>query len=136
MDFREATQADLDYMAEHSINHKVDRKLPNCVDYVFTLEHEGNPLVVGGFRMIVPTTAWCWIDLSKEAKNHLTTVYRVIKEWIDEFAKNNNINRLQAFIRTDYVEAERLVKHLGFERESIMKGFFGDKDAYMYVRLK
>ncbi len=134
MNFRETIPADFEFMSHHSINKGVDRKILDCIDYVFTLE-DNVPLAIGGFRMINTTTAWCWIDLSDEAGKHLVKVYRVIKEWIDEFAESHKIKRLQAFVRTDFEEAERLVKHLGFEKESIMENFFGSKDAYMYVRL-
>lgn len=135
MIFRESTKEDFEYMTEHSINKKVDRKQLSCVDYAYTLEHESKPLMVGGFRMIVPSTAWCWVDLGKDAGKNITVVYRVIKEWIDEFIKSKNIKRLQAFVRTDYPQAEKLVQHLGFHKESIMKNFFCNEDAYMYVRI-
>ena len=134
MNFRETIPADFEFMSHHSINKDVDRKILDCVDYVFTLEDDV-PLAIGGFRMINTTTAWCWIDLSDEAGKHLVKVYRVIKEWIDEFAESHKIKRLQAFVRTDFEEAERLVKHLGFKKESIMENFFGEENAYLYVRL-
>jgi len=134
INFRQATQSDIEYMAENSINKAVDRKQLDVIDYVYTLEDK-IPLLVGGFRMITPTTAWCWIDVSKDGRKRIVKSYRVIKEWIDKFAKNHEIKRLQAFIRTDYPEAIRLIEHLGFEKESTMKDFFGDSSAYMYVRL-
>ncbi len=134
MKFRETIKEDLDYMADNSINHSVDRKQMDCVDYVYTLEHNEIPLAVGGFRMIVPTTAWCWIDLSHESGKHIHTVYRQIRDWIDKFTESHDVKRLQAFIRVDYEEAIRMVEHLGFKKESTMYGFFGDKDGYMYTR--
>ena len=80
MIFREATQEDLEYMAEHSINRTVDRKQMERVDYIFTLEHDGNILGIGGFRMIIPTTAWVWVDLSEYGVKHLRDSYRVMQE--------------------------------------------------------
>ena len=59
MKFRESTDEDIDFMVNHSINQQVDRKEIGSIDYTYTLEHEGVPLVVGGFRMITTTTAWC-----------------------------------------------------------------------------
>ena len=135
MRFRKAIKGDFEYMASHSINQAVDRKEMLCVDFLFTLEHEEKPLALGGFRMISTNTAWCWIDLSDEAGKHIIIVYRAIKEWIDSFVKEHEIGRLQAFVRTDSEEAERFVKHLGFEKESTMKGFYKDGNAYMYVRI-
>lgn len=135
MIFRKTMTQDLLYMTEHCANRKIERTQLDTIDYISTLEHEGIPLIVGGFRMITTTTAWCWIDLSDEAGKYIIQVYRVIREWINQFVKSHGIKRLQSFIRTNYPEAIRLVEHLGFEKESTMKHFFGDEDAYMYVRL-
>lgn len=136
MIFRESIPEDVLYMAEHSINQKCDRKQEETIDYTYTLEHEDKPLMVGGFRMITTTTAWCWVDLSPEIGKHLIPAYRLIREWIDLFAQEYNIKRLQAFVRTDVPENERLVKHLGFVCESVMPCFFGNDSAYLYVRVQ
>lgn len=135
MEFRQTTQNDLDYMVNHSINQRVDRKKLDQIDYTYTLEHNGVPFMVGGFRMVTATVAWCWVDLSDESRKHIIPLYRVIKEWITIFAKNHNIKRLQAFVRTNYTEGIRLIEHLGFEKESTMEKFFGNDDAFMYKRL-
>jgi hypothetical protein len=121
-------------MATHSINQKVERKIMECIDYTYTLEHNGTVLGMGGFRMITPTTAWCWVDLSDEAVAKLLTSYRVIREWIKTFVEKQEIKRLQAFVRDDENNI-RLVKHLGFEKESVMKNFFGDEDGFMFARV-
>ena len=60
--------------------------------------------------------------------------FRVIREGIDQFCKNQNIRRLQAYVECDFPQAIRMVQHLGFEKESIMKNFMGNNDAFMYVR--
>lgn len=133
MEFREVRQSDIDYMIENSINK--DLKQLRAVDYIYTLEHEGIPLLVGGFRLINDTTAWCWADISHEASKHTTMMYRVIKEWIDKFTKEHNIKRLQAAIRCSNPEARRMVKHLGFQQESVMPYFFGDESGYMYRKI-
>ena len=133
MIFREATQEDLEYMAEHSINRTVDRKQMERVDYIFTLEHDGNILGIGGFRMIIPTTAWVWVDLSEYGVKHLRDSYRVMQEWMETFVNTHKIVRLQAFVKNE-VKHIRLVQHLGFERESTMEKFYGDDDGFMYKR--
>jgi len=135
MHFRETTQADLDYVANHSVSRGIQKHCPEQVDYCYTLEHEGKPLGIGGFRLINVTTAWCWVDLTDRAGSHIVVAYRTIKEWIDVFTKEHGIKRLQAYVECDFEEAIRMVKHLGFEKESIMKNFIGDKDSYMYVRI-
>ncbi len=135
MNFRETTQEDLDYIADHSVSRGVQKQQPEQIDYMFTLEHEGVPLGIGGFRLINTTTAWCWVDLGCESGKHIRLVYRLIKEWMDRFIKLHGIVRLQAYVEYDFPEAIRMVQHLGFNWESKMKNFIGDKDAAMYVRI-
>lgn len=132
MIIRETTQKDIDYMNDHSLNHKPHQT--GQTDYIFTLEHKV-PLMVGGFRIITPSTYWCWVDLSVESKKHIPEVYRVMKEWIEKFVVDYKITRLQAYVRPNFDEAIRLVKHLGFKKESTMEKFFGEQDAFMYVRI-
>ena len=133
MNFREATFEDIKYMAENSIN-QTEKKLVERVDYVYALEHDGNLLGIGGFRLIVPTCAWCWIDLSRYGIDNLKELYRTTREWMETFSISMGIVRLQAFVRNNEKHM-RLVKHLGFERESTMKNFYGGDDAYLYVRI-
>ena len=126
--FRETTQDDLDFMDAAT-------KHPKCIDYMYTLEHEDVPIMIGGFRLITNTTAWCWCELADGIEKHLVTAYRLIRDWIDEFAKAHGIRRMQAAIRTDKPEAARLVGHLHFKFESIMDKFFDDEDGLLFVRI-
>ncbi len=137
MKFRETTQEDLDFVANHSVSRGIQKQQPEQIDYCFTLEHEGKPLGVGGFRLINLTTAWCWTDWTYFSGSHIIVAYRVIKEWIDIFVKEHGIKRLQAYIECDFPEAIQMVEHLGFKKEfeKPMKNFVGDKDAFLYVRL-
>lgn len=135
MEFRTTTQEDLDFVANHSVSRGILKRQPECIDFCYTLEHEGEPLGIGGFRLINETTAWCWIDMTDRVGSHLIPAYRVVKEWMNIFVKEHGIKRLQAYVEMDFPEAIRMVQHLGFEKESIMRNFVGDKDVSMYVRI-
>lgn len=135
MKFREMTTKDYEYLKDHSISRGIFKNTPLVTEYSYSLEHEGILLGSGGFRLINETTAWCWLDMTQEAKSHLQTAYRVIKEWMDDFVKDKGIIRLQAYIDPNFPEAIRIVQHLGFERESNMERFYPDRDAYMYKRI-
>ena len=135
MKFRETTQEDIDYVKDHSISRGILDKQPERTDFCYTLEHEGKVLGIGGFRFITLTTAWCWLDVSDQNQQYWPESYPIMKEWIDIFVKEHNIKRLQAYIECDFEKAIRMVKQLGFEKESLMKNFVDDKDAFMYVRL-
>ena len=135
MEFRETTQEDLDYMAEHSVSRGIQKNSPEQVSFMYTLEDNGIPLGIGGFRLINQYTAWCWVDISCLGHSNIYTSYRTIIEEIEKFAEKHKVKRLQAYVECDFPEAITMVRHLGFTKESIMKNFMGDKDAYMYVRI-
>jgi RimJ/RimL family protein N-acetyltransferase len=89
---------------------------------------------MGGFKLMNYDTAWCWIDITDVAGKHTFSMYRVIKEWISKFVKDHGLKRIQATVECDFEEAIRMVRHLGFKKESIMKNYVNGKDAFMYVR--
>ena len=134
MNFRETTKEDLDFVADNSVSRGISKRQPERIEYSYTLEHEGKVLGIGAFRLINATTAWIWCDITHLAANHMIVVYRVMKEWTEIFVKEHGIRRLQAYIELDFPEAIRMITHLGYHRESIMKHFIEDKDAYLYVR--
>ena len=134
IEFRESKPEDFQHMIEHSTNKTVDRKPFERVDYSYTLEEDGKPVGMGGFSLIVPETYWCWIDLTEDAEKNIVTCYRVIRDWMNKFAESMEIKRLQAFIK-DRPRHIRLAEHLGFERESVMKNFYGNEDGFMYRKL-
>ncbi len=134
MKFRELKQEDIDAVKNDSISRGVLSKQPEIIDFSYALEHEGKILGIGGIRLINLTTAWCWIDLTHYAGKHITTVYRVIKEWTEILVKDKGIKRLQCYIETDFPEAIRIVEHLGFYQESVMRKFVGNKPAFLYVK--
>lgn len=136
MQFREATKADMDYVGEHTVSRGCFKEVPEVIDYTYALEHEGKLLGIGGIKLMNPTTAWGWFDLSKDALKHKTVVYRVIKTYLDTLMRDKNLSRIMAAIEPDFPEAIRTAEHLGFGQESIMLNFLGKgKHAYMYAKL-
>lgn len=132
---RETTTDDIAFAADHSASRGCFDKIPERYDYSYTLEHEGQVLGMGGIILINPTTAWAWVDIMDIGIKKFRSGYRILREWLDELRALHQIQRLQVYVETDFPEAIRMAEHLGFERESTMKNFVGDKDAYMYVRL-
>jgi RimJ/RimL family protein N-acetyltransferase len=135
MIFREATQEDIEFAVGHSAS-RGPKECPHTVDHVFCLEHDGALLAVGGLKMILPTTAWCWMIWSTFASDHTRTVYRVTKEWLDILMRNHELRRVMAAVEPDFPEAVRTVEALGFVKESVMPKFFGDRPGWLFVRFK
>ena len=134
MELRETTIEDLQFVAEHSISRGA-KEVPEQTDFWYTIEHDGEIMCTGGFRLINMTTAWCHVNLTDCSGGHIVHLYRIIRDWIDNFVKEHNIRRLQSYVMCDFEEGIRMVEHLGFTKESIMLGFSGNKPAYMFVRL-
>lgn len=129
-------QADVDFVANNSISRGIFHKQPEITDYSYCLEHEGKVLGIGGVRLITPTVAWGWLDITHYAGDHMLTSYRVIKEWMEILCKDKGIKRLQAYVDCSFPEAIRTVEHLGFEKEfdKPMRKFVGNDDAWLFVR--
>ena len=136
MKFREAIQTDLEYMADHTVSRGCFKDQPEMTDYVYALEHGGKLLAVGGIKVVTPTVAWAWVDLSDNAKGEIRTVYRTMKEWLDTMMKDHGIKRLMAAVECDFEDAIRTAEHMGFSKESLMLKWKNNKPAYMYVRLE
>ena len=134
MNFREATIDDLRALSETTIS-RGQKTYPAQVSWVYTLEHEGMVLASGGFMLLTHHTAWCWLNLSKASLKHTYTVYRVIKEWLDQVMREKDLWRMMAAVECDFPRAIHTVEHLGFTRESTMPEFFDGSDAFMYVKI-
>lgn len=134
MIFRELEEGDLEAVSERSISHGV-KEWPSFIDLSFALEHDGVVIGIGGLKMLNPASAWAWVDLTDIAAKNIYSAYRVISEWFEILVKKVGVTRVMAAVECDFDRAILTVEHLGFERESLMPGFFGDKDGWMYVRM-
>ena len=135
MELRFTTEPDVKYVAEHSVSRTILNDMPGQRTWTYTLADEERVLGLGGVEMITPNTAWAWIDVTDEVTHaDWYSVYRIIGEWSDQICKDLGITRLQAYVECDFDVARRFIEHMGFEWESTMKNFVGDKDADMYVK--
>ena len=136
MNFREITQADIDYCAKNGLYARKYANDEGPLSLGWTLEHRNDVLAIGGFLFITNTTAWAWIELSQASKQYVLESYRVIKEWMEIACEEKKIVRLQAWVDPEFEAAIRTVEHLGFFRESTMRDFLGKgKPAFLYVKL-
>jgi len=135
MKFREMTESDIEFMAVHSASKGIFDKMPSQIAYAYAVEQDGVVLGVGGIQLINSVTAWVWVDISEYGRTMMKSGYRIIKEWLDELIKIHKLKRLQAYVRLDFPEAIRMIEHLGFKIECVMKKFTDDgKDAFLYVK--
>ena len=136
MEFREATESDLAFVGRHTISRGFFAKQPPRVEWVYALEHEGQILGVGGLKLMNPSTAWAWFDLTEFARGHMLIVYRVIRDVLTSTMAEHGLRRVMAVVEPDFPKAIRTIEHLGFEREAILKNFYDEKDGYLYARIQ
>lgn len=143
MNFRPTTQEDLDYVRQNPFEDAV-RNYPyltvpeeNCYTSIF----QGDIVSVGGVIVLREGVGEFWLMLTANCKKN--NIYRVIAlaaivEKMEELINNNNLKRVQAIIRTDFPQAIKMIKVLGFVNETPegMKNYFPDGcDAYLYARI-
>jgi L-amino acid N-acyltransferase YncA len=136
MRVRTATDADMKVPGWESASRGCLGEIPDATDFLYALEHDGVLLAVGGIKQMNPFTAWAWVDLSTEALKHKVKVFRTIRDHLTALMRTRRLTRLMAAVEEDFPEAMRFAEHLGFERESRMPGWTGNRAAFMYVRLE
>lgn len=134
MQLHDTTQADILYLADHTVSRGCFKDQPEETDYIYTLMHENEILGIGGIKIINPTTAWVWADATDKVYGKGIKVIKIIRRTMEWLAKTYRLHRLQAYIEMDFPAAIRMVEHLGFEKECTLKEFVGDKDVYLYTR--
>jgi len=134
MEFRALTQADLEYVQEHSTCPDNHKKPIQETGWSVALVHEDKTLVIGGVELLSPTCGWAWFEMSRDAIEHIVTVYRTIKDWLAICCKEQGIRRLMCAVEVGFEEAERTVEHLGYHVESRMPKYKDDRPADLWVK--
>lgn len=132
--FREATTTDVAAAAQDSISRAFKETVP-ALNLNWVLEHEGRILAVGGIKLFSPGTAWVWMNYTTYALPHMKEVYRRTKKQLDKLIVEHKLRRTMAVIKADFPEAIRMIRHLGFQQESVMARFWSDSlDGLLFVR--
>jgi hypothetical protein len=140
---------DLDHIVQRPRDDFGDDQFENikaiCEKNVtFTFEHDGIPVAVCGCEIIqrgktfYPSSgsAQCWSIVSDDARGKGLDLTKAIRGMINDFAKSNNIGRMQAIIKPQVHENIRWIELLGFRFESTMvKAGPEGIDLAMYVRI-
>lgn len=98
---------------------------------------DGKVVGCGGVRILWNGVGEAWAIFSKDIIKYPKEAYYYINKFLHIIIKDQNLHRVQAYVRTDVNIAVKYIENLGFKRESMMKKFSYDKkDYYMYVLLK
>ena len=143
MEFRKATQKDLDYVRANPFEGAVKNypylEVPN--ENCYTAIFEGVIVAVYGLEVVLEGVGWVWLIMTNDCKKDGVfgiIAIHTIRDKLEELLKNNSIRRAQAAIRTDFTEAIKMIEFLGFKNETPegMKEYFPDRsDGYLYARI-
>lgn len=142
MEFRPATQEDLDYVRANPFEGAVKdypyMEVPN--EYTYTAIFRDEIVGVGGLVIHWPGVAEVWLILTDDCRKddiHGLVALGAIRDKMEELIESNNINRAQATTRVDFPVAIKMIESFGFKRESLMECYCPDKsDAFRYVRIR
>ena len=143
MEFRKATQEDLDYVRRNPLEGGVKDypfvRVPdkNCVAIVF----EGHVIGMGGLAILWEGVGEVWLILTADFKNYCPNslvILHAIRDRMNKVIADNNLWRAHATVRTDFLKAIKMIEFFGFENETPngMRNYLPDKgDAYLYSKM-
>jgi len=137
--FRIATQEDIDFVRENPYEPAVkgypDMDIPTS--NAFTAVLDGEVLGVFGMQLRWKGVGVLWLICADNfRKCGVRYALKTVSTNIDYLTKENNAFRVEAYVRTDFPKAIKMMEYLGFKREGLMKQFCPDKgDSYLYAKV-
>ncbi len=108
-------------------------------DFARTLIHEDRVLACFGVWVLWPGVGAAWSMITKEARESFPkTLYKSVKQMLAAIEERDDLHRIEATVRYGHPSAHSWIRHLGFEREGLMRnyGMFGVGDFHRYARLR
>ena len=104
----------------------------------FTLFIDGQIIFASG---VVIVRDWvmgeAWTLTSPLFFKYIKTCYKAVKTYLDRIISDNGLVRVQSLIEVKYEWGDRWMKHLGFEREGILKHYGPNcQDYVIYSRVR
>lgn len=100
---------------------------------VWTVEHDGVILGIGGLEPQWENRATVFALLSDDSGPHFKAIHSAVVEFLD----NAPYRRVEATVDVGFKQGNRWVKMLGFELEGYMRAYRPDgADMLLYARIK
>lgn len=100
---------------------------------VWTVEHDGVILGIGGLEPQWENRATVFALLSDDSGPHFKAIHSAVVEFLD----NAPYRRIEATVDVGFKQGHRWVKMLGFELEGYMRAYRPDgADMLIYARIK
>ena len=101
-----------------------------------TIMFENNPVCSYGIILMSWDRGELWSLLSSLFYTHWRECFKIFKRRLSETIKDFKLVRVQTLVFPDYPDAARLVEHLGFKEEGLLRKYGPNhEDLFMYARL-
>lgn len=96
----------------------------------------GYPLFILGFQIPWPGFAEAWAVFD-QAVDQFPNTWRVFRNCFELIVADSGLRRVQAHVDPNFAESVRIVQHLGFELEGVLRHWFPDgRTAHLYGRVR
>lgn len=101
-----------------------------------TVTFDGEPVCSAGIVLIGWGRGEAWALLSTLFYKHVRACYRMIKNRLSGMVKEHGLVRVQTLVAPEFTEGARLVEHLGFDQEGLLKKYGPNhEDLLIYGRV-
>lgn len=138
IEVRELQDGDLEYARENCLEEAIKtypQLHPQKPSY--TALADGKIVGVGGVAILWEGVGEAWLILTRDVLTIKIQAYKCIKQMCKTVIEERNLRRIQATVRVDFPQANRMMQHLRFENEGILKNYCPDGcDVIMYARIR
>ena len=141
MEFRRATQEDLEYVKSNPFEGAVKdypyMEVPD--DNTYAVIFEGKLVAVGGVQIKWQGVGLFWLILTADCKKdgfYGVLALSAVKQKTDHLIEKNGLWHAQATVRPNFLEAIKMIEFLGFKRKCLMEKYCPDGgDSYLYIKV-
>jgi hypothetical protein len=97
----------------------------------FSLVHEDKIIFCAGVGKMWNGVGEAWMMMSETFHKYPLTAFKLTKKYLEDIITNNDFHRVQLVCHEFFDAANRWAKHLGFEREGLLKQYGADKSNFI-----
>lgn len=97
---------------------------------------KGRVLVIFGLQKRWDNVYVAWSFISAESGDYMLRVFRLFQKILRQGFDRTGVNRVEAYVQSDFKAGNRLVKMLGFGFEGKMHRFYGQSDYNLWAKIK
>lgn len=140
-EFQESDALSLDGMLEPGVlGHPMHAKW--AAEYkangpCFTGVRNGNVIGCGGIMILWPGVGEAWANLAPAVRHSPKDVLYCLRKGLEIITSAYDLKRVQAYATPSFPESVRLLKHLGFVEEGVLRCYWeGGIDAVIMAKVK